>query len=739
MPTAIDVKEGAIFNRMPGHSVQIKEFWFQAWTDQPYLRANSLSKRCHPGVGTAELEYDYGYILREDQDAAELYPRLELLHWFVRIQVDQYDDNGVLTTPIVWIGFVEEEGDGRDGARLDSAGDRQATGKQTFVAYAMESFLERALVRESTVEASAGQTSLGPELALGRPLGFNVPPARSNDVIRGNRSNAPGAEGSYIFAQDISTAEEWSLRDAVEYLLAYRSPKNPGGAVSIEYQLDVDSVPQIPDWNHPRMPVAGESVYELLGKLLSRKRLVGFYCDVDESGSSSVVKVCPFTFAEATVMLGANPIVANENLVTLDFDAAFDVDEAVFKQSGSQQYDQVICRGDRKGSCFTLSWLDGTLRDTWDIGVETEYNTAASGQTDYPSGYAEQRQRNALWRRADKYERVYAWFNVLDSWDGTVKDGEGNGTAAPVFVVDDDFATAAPFYLPELLFRPSLPLLTDHDYADSAIADGTVTDKTPANSQAERLPPMAFLKLISQDGVTRYQHAEKPVEADKTDKFSLGGPQWHCSLRMQDRALGIELRVHGAPQHVIAKTDFSPLPSDVTPVADYQDNLLVTVYAQSDHVLEVKVPPTDELTTAADVLRTLTIDFGEDGRLDYLPANTVVAVKDGKLVRSTGGYVRDDRERMTEVAEMAYAWYQTPRQAFTLGFRQVSGRFSLGMLITQVGSGATLENVNTPITSIEWDLLRGRTVIQTGFAELDPLQFSGGLDRSAIAGRGGGF
>src|SRR5690348_2076362 len=106
MPTAIDVKEGATFNRQPGHVVQIKEFWFADWVDEPYLFANSLSKRCYPGVGSAELEYEYGFIKREDQDAPELYPRLELLHWFVRIQVNQYDDQGNLTNePIVWIGF----------------------------------------------------------------------------------------------------------------------------------------------------------------------------------------------------------------------------------------------------------------------------------------------------------------------------------------------------------------------------------------------------------------------------------------------------------------------------------------------------------------------------------------------------------------------------------------------------------------------------------------------------------
>lgn len=737
MPSAINVQAGVIFNTLPAHRCQIRRYWVDDWELAPYLRANSFSKRAFPEIGAADLEYDYGWIEREGVDVAAYFPRLDLVHWYVRIEVDQFDAEGAPADPIVWIGVIEEQGDARDGARLDADGNRQATGKQTFVAFGLEAFLEREIVRESTIEAPTGQEALGAELTLGRPLGFNVPPARSDDATRGNRSNEQGVEGAYIFAKDIATAEEWSLREAAEYLLAYRSPKNPGGGVGLPFALDVDAALQIPDWNHPRLPVAGESLYELLGKLISRKRLVGFYCDVDEAAGK--VKLYSFTFAQAPIALGANLIAANDNQVSLDFDEAFDVDEAIIKQSASQQFDQVVCRGARKGSCFTLSWKDGTLVKDWDSTIETEYETAASGEGDYPASWAEQQQRNALWRRADKYERVYAWFCVPKDWDGTVKDGENNGDSVPVFVEDDEFDQAAPFYPAELLFRPHLPLLTDHDYVDDAIANDSVQDKTPENSQPERLRPMAFLKVLSKDGETRYQHAEKPVEVDKTDKFSLAGARWHCSLRMQDRALGIELRVHGAPQHAIAKTDFTKQDSDEAPVVDYQDNLLVTVYCLSDHVLEVAHPPTDELTTADDVLRKLEIDFGEDGRLDYLPANTVVGVADGKLQRSSGGYVRDDRDRMREVAEMAYEWYRSPRQAFTLGFRQVSGAFRLGMLITQIGSGATLESVNTPITSIEWDLRRGRTVIQTGFAELDPLQFSGGLARSAIAGAGGGF
>ncbi len=736
MPTAINTNVGSIWQRFPGQKVFVKQTWAEDWAQKPCLFCNSMAKRASPETSSAELVYDYGIARQYDAAGLDVYAPLELANWYVKVQVDQFDASGNAIAPLVWIGVVTDRGDARQGAAKDSQGKAKPTGKQSFIAYGLEIFLEREIVRQSTVEAQDSFNVI--EVDVNRPLGFNEPAARSEDFLQANRSGQPGEKGAYVFAKELAGADEWSVRAIVEYLLAYRSPKNALGEVAIPFELDAANLGQLPDWNHPKISVRRESVKDLIDAAISRKRLTGYYLDVDETASPAKVKLYPFTFAQADVGIGTATIEANPNQVSLDFDSAFDVDQATLKRSVAAQFDQVAVRGGRKGACCTVSFKDNNLAIDWDAAIETEYETAASTQGDYPTAWAEKQQRNRLWRQADRYKRVYAWFAIPATWTGETGDGENGVIKQPAIVKDDAFDQLDTFWPPGFLLQPYLPLLTDHDYTGDKIGAGTVVDKTPSGRQPERLRPLAFLKLVSNDGTTRYHHLEKPVESDKSDKYSLGSAQWHGSLRMQDRALGIELRTHGAPQHVIAKTDFSPADgSDKTPVADYRDNLIATVYLLTDHYLEVKHPET--VAGNPDVVRLLEIDFGEEGRLDYVAPNTVVGVSDGKLQRSNGGYVRDDRDRMRQLAEAAYEWYREERQAFTLTYRQVSGAFKLGQLITQIGSGDTLEAVNTPITSIEWDLLAGTTTISTGFAELDVLQFSGTAPAGSIAGAGGGF
>jgi len=214
------------------------------------------------------------------------------------------------------------------------------------------------------------------------------------------------------------------------------------------------------------------------------------------------------------------------------------------------------------------------------------------------------------------------------------------------------------------------------------------------------------------------------------------------------------VRVSGAPQHAIAGTgSFTPVDfSDSKAVIDWRTALAFTVYCLGDHYLEERwpqeppdVPPEPEeedpdvVTGNGDYLRTLEIDFGDAAKLDYVAPGTIVAVKDGILQRSTGGYVRDDRSRLNYLAQVAWSWYSQERQAITLRYKTITDVFALGMLVVSIGSGATLEAVNSPITSIEWDLVAGTTTITTGYGELDLLQFGGSAGaRAPVAGAGAG-
>lgn len=728
------------FSSVPAHRVYLREDWGEPWVIEPYLYCEQAAKRASPETSTAMLAYEYGFLVRPDRAEPALYAPLAIEGFYVKVEIDQVGPGGAAEPPIHWYGIAHERGDNVAGAPLDSGDARQPTGRQTFACFGLENLLAREVLRTSTIETPNGGNSEGD---VGRPIPFNAA-THKDEVYQANRSPANGDKGACIFASDLTKAQPWTTADIIQYLLAYRSPKDVEGNVQVPFSLDLESsIGTVPSWDRPRLQIKTETLKELFDKLLDRKRLISYFVDVVEGDGSSPdeATIYAFGFSQTSVSIPVSyqnsdgsqaqltaTLWANTNTASLDFDESFDVEIAQLKRTIADQYDQVIVRGARKGSVFTVSFKDGTLEPDWDTGpLQTEYNKGASRQGDYPNGYKSLSQwRNRLWRSNDKYKRVYRYFRVPSDWDGYAKDGE-NGPSNPAFPRDSNVFGLAQFWRAGLVFKPHLPLLTDHDYSGDNIKNGNVPDDTPAASRPEPLRAMAWLKVLTSDGTTRYQHVEKLSETAHADKYALGGAAFHCGLRMQDRALGVELNVNGPYQHAIAKTDFAPADSsDITPALDYRDNLICTVFAEHDSFAEGIYPATVE--ESGNVLRTLLIDLstvehGRAARLDYVAPGTVVGLLDGVLQRSSGGYVRDDRGRLNAMAQVACQWYQTERQAFTFRYRQIDGQFKLGTLITQIGSGATLQNVNTPITSVEWDLVRGTTTIATGFADLDLMHF----------------
>jgi hypothetical protein len=114
--------------------------------------------------------------------------------------------------------------------------------------------------------------------------------------------------------------------------------------------------------------------------------------------------------------------------------------------------------------------------------------------------------------------------------------------------------------------------------------------------------------------------------------------------------------------------------------------------------------------------------------LDWLVDGTSVGVLGGALLKNSDGgvWLRDDRVRCADIAKLAFAWYGQQRRTLNLtiqGIVAISG-FDLGVLVEEIGAGATLETINTVITSISYDLVAGTTQISTAFGEID---FASGL------------
>jgi hypothetical protein len=157
--------------------------------------------------------------------------------------------------------------------------------------------------------------------------------------------------------------------------------------------------------------------------------------------------------------------------------------------------------------------------------------------------------------------------------------------------------------------------------------------------------------------------------------------------------------------------------SDYEAALSWQD-IEVTIFAEFDQRVEAKWP-LGVLATDSDAIKELIIDV-PNARLDYLAPDAFIGIDDaGQVIVSTGGYVRDDRALLKDIARSAFQWYGQTRQALSVSRHFLIPDVALGTLVTFVGDAADLEEVNSVVTSQTFDLLAGTVSTQTQFAQLD--------------------
>jgi len=239
------------------------------------------------------------------------------------------------------------------------------------------------------------------------------------------------------------------------------------------------------------------------------------------------------------------------------------------------------------------------------------------------------------------------------------------------------------------------------------------------------------LKLAdSASGGTRYSEIEKIALPSQVELYGDGtGRTFSASLRMQTDAPGIIVRVSGDyGQHAIASADFVKLECDEDPGPfNWRDDLCVTIAMQADWHVEQEYPASIA-ANPTDAARIMTIDAGRVAELHYVAPWTIVDLLDGSLVRTlVGGFVRDDRDLLEDLARVAYEWYGSQRQTLDLLYRSAADLCRIGDLITKIGADATEETIRTVVTEITLTLARSThethtTQVKTQWAELDPLR-----------------
>ena len=732
--TQISTQAGEPFYDVPGYKVETSNDQLSGpWVEVPYLRLESLRIVTAPEIDVCNLSYVYAQQMQQEGDKFEHYPARSLNEKYIRVTI-----NPTSTDPeekIVWYGVIEIDERSAGGSTSESS----THGTQQIVAYGLLRLLERTPVKTSVL------TDDGTEfLTIGRPLGFNVDPHGAY-ARRGNRSelshdHQPNGAGSFVFSLSSRSDYTWSAGDAAEYMLAAHAPKSKSGQPIAKWVMrgDKDDLA----WFDISLETEGMNVKQVLDKLIDRRRAVTYYPIYDPNENKVEIHTATFVDKNITLPSGAT-LKANPETKKLDFEQSFDIESAVVRNEVFSRFSKVVAEGEYKTSTLTLR-IDNASDEflkAWSTEDESAYNNATQDAEGYDDlEPAEQYRQNAEFRAQESLSHVWSRFVLSPLWNQQTEHDTGTGVskfwAAPKIGGDGRTQVEVSVFpdggedlrhqSARLLQR--LPLLNQYDYSGDKIRDGEFTATT--TSDPEYLSPLVWIATKLDQSVLNFGAPIGYTQVDQLNRATTSETQyrkWACSVSILRGVTGLEITVEGGPQHFLAVSNFAnpaatdePHSPDTNGGLDWY-NMVATVCMERDSRVQAVAEvlgesPDDPLD------RTLYLQI-PDARLDYVVPRTVVGVdKLGRFQRTTdGGYVRDDRDRLKDIAEAALQWYGRERQALQMSFKQIRPIVKLGDLITDIGAEYNIAGVNSMVTSIEYNYATDAptTTFSTQFSELD--------------------
>lgn len=692
----------------------------------PHLYLDSLQLRAGPEVDHATLTYQTGYKINLGKTqftaATELPSAFKNKAIKIRIGHSWESDH------IVWFGIIDT---------VTSSGASQ--GAITVQATGVLQLLDKAHVRSAYSLNHDGTEVL--RTGVGRP--FNLD---GDDFfgVMGNRSDSLQHDpvDHYVFSYENRGRTKWTTQTAVQYLLARHAPTDAAGIAVPPWIIDPETLAAPPgDWYDTRQETHGKTVLELLNQLIPRSRALSYYVRYDDTQQKCVLRM--FTFVKDRLEISneyATPryLEANPHQVTVELDQSiWFTDDSSIIESSDQQYDAVVAYGERCTSTCTLGFdsaLNHFIPD-WSSEDEAAYKTAAS-TTD--------KKANATFRTADRYAHVYSRFRISDEWNGRgIPFGDDEESEVEYWVdpllnpagvpLQPYHASTNPLANPlrvrGIKIVHKTPLMDRIDYEDDNLNSLAVQAQiqsavTAGDGASEYLDPFVFWhdtvddRYIPVDQIPTVTMGD--TDATKRRNFAVG-----CHFVPNEPSL--RLTVGSKHQPFIARTRFVGADGVYDDKWDPVKNkgidftsFVVTLCIEFEHCLTVRQKIRDPQPGMAE--RVLEID-AKDARLDYLVPKTIVGLNQGNLLRSNGGYLRDDRERVKAVVRATAEWVGRPKNAATFAYKQVRKLVEIGDLVTSLDGIGLITDINTPVTGITYMMPQGDTggitKVETGFAEID--------------------
>jgi len=671
--------------------VQIREKWTDDWETVDYLQVLYAVEAVAPGMSRAQFMYRYGEIKREDQTAFADVEPLSLTGQFIRIRVIPGGTiDGEESKPVtLWTGVVVAESFDMMGTDDEPAGD------QGVQAMGLEFLLDRHVIGKAWAANDEGDA----EIEIGWAPVFNERYRRGESEL-GNKGTASGATAGVFGGEDT-----WSFKDIAEYMLARFSP--PDLTFELSGQTDplgdaIDVVNQ-----------EGLTPRQVLNRVVSAHRGMGWCVRVDDEADQARIHV--YTLVENTITFGGKRLPANGEKASMAFDDARDIAKAVISVDEAARYDEVLVEGARVRSCFTLSFLDGTLVKGWADAWEESYIQFDTGDA----------AKNDLYRAEDAYWRVWQFFRPPDDWDWKVnKKGDGAQTKPGESVVpyiDDDGKVKEKNEDGEKVdgahfrqgkgFLRSLPL----ERSGAGMED----------TEPEYLPPFAVIEIPSEGGSSASSTAAGKTYA-YTDRMGAGNRFEAGYLRMVDRELAIHIDTRD--NHELAKNHWSleegdPGDTERMPQLDYT-TISATVNLETDERLKVraKIRETDD---DGDPARVLVVHV-PDAHLWHIVKNTITGLSEGQIDRQGAAeQLRDDSDRLRAIAAWCKGWYGEARARVRLDLQKIFLGLRVGTLVTNASSSWHTKKVGTVVTERAWSFGdrpgdRPSTRIRTDYGEPNP-------------------
>lgn len=649
-------------------TVWTKGTWSAVWTERPELFCTEARWVPFPEISSAMFQRYWGAVMVPGDWTARPYARLDLRGHFVLVRIDTIDN----AAPRWWLGYI----DSQRPTPVSAGGE---TGADTLTAYG----LERAL-QVTPITESVWNDTLVPR-RVGLPVAFNA-------GGRPNRTDT-AVDGAHLFEHDPQAAQFWTSRDVLTYLLTHQLPTPTGGASGIPWTIEDANL--VPDWDSVSIETRGRTVWDLLGEVISERRMLGAAVQytVTQVGAAAPIvdalKFRPYTTSHVELQLVDRTFPASLRIIDWYFDAD-PLTSATISESSLDAYDQTILRGDRHTTVCTLSVSRNELEPAWEAEDETEYETGASTHTGYDSlviSWSERRLRDTAVRSRESLRDVYSRLRIPAAWNQ-------QADAQAVFIDDEGFTIT--LYTPVIEIASDLPLDARGDYSSDL-------STIPAWQRYGSQPILVAFPRPTDE--TKWIAAKALGNACAMLVASDRGGNYTVAARGEGDAL--RLVVDGAPQHAIAGADFTPLPADTLQLGnlDYRD-AEITLALRDERYVEGRWP--EELVDSADVIRRRLLYAGDTYRRIRIVPETIVDVDtEGAFVRSPGGYLVDDTAKLQSLAKLYHTWHGSPHRTLDVTTQRLTADILVGDLIGSVGKAAD-GPINSAVTVVEITMPIGR-------------------------------